>query len=270
MVSDAQMVVVVMSGVIGGLFGLMLGSAINAMVWRLHVGRSWVKGRSECSDCGHTLAPKDLVPVLSWLVLHGKCRYCRARIKDTPVAELVTAAAFAVSVAVLLPAAPLDFVKLGFWLLLLVLLLVLAVYDARWLILPDKIMGPLMAAALLYSVTMAWVTHSPQVLYGALEAAVVAGGALLLLVAVSKGRAMGGGDVKLAFAMGLMLGAQGMAVGLLVAFNTAALVGVVLIISKLKGRKDQIPFGPYLVGGTIVAFLFTRPVVDWYLRLNGL
>ncbi len=270
MVNDAQMVVAVMYGVIGGLFGLMFGSAINAMVWRLKVGRSWVKGRSVCPDCDHTLAAKDLVPVLSWMVLRGKCRYCRAPIQDTPVAELVTAGVFAVSVAVIMPTATVGYVKLGFWLVLVVLMLVLAVYDARWLELPDSIMKPLVAVALVYAATMAWLTHSPQVLLGSLEAAVVAGGAFALLVAVSKGRAMGGGDVKLAFAMGLILGVQGTAVGMLVAFNTAAVVGVVLIATKKKGFKNQIPFGPYLVGGTVVAFLFARSIAGWYLRLNGL
>jgi len=270
MFNDAQMVMVVSYGVIGGLFGLMFGSAINAIVWRLKVKRSWAKGRSVCSDCGHTLAAIDLVPVLSWMVLRGKCRYCRAAIKDTPVAELVTAGAFAVSVAVILPISSLGFVKLGFWLVLLVLLLVLAVYDARWMILPDRIIVPLVAGALIYSAVTAWLTHSPQVLLGALMAAVFAGGAFGLLVVVTKGKAMGMGDVKLAFAMGLILGAQGTAVGLLVAFNAAALIGVVLLVSKLKSRKDLIPFGPYLVGGTVVAFLFARPIVAWYLGLNGL
>src|ERR1700729_3137868 len=102
--------------VVAGLFGLMFGSAINALVWRLKVGRSWVHGRSECPDCGHTLAAKDLVPVVSWLMLGGKCRYCRKPIKDHPVVELVTAAAFAVSAYVLMPASTVGWVRLGFWL----------------------------------------------------------------------------------------------------------------------------------------------------------
>jgi leader peptidase (prepilin peptidase)/N-methyltransferase len=255
---------------IGGLFGLLFGSAINAMVWRLYVGRSWAKGRSECPDCGHVLAAKDLVPIVSWMALRGKCRYCHKPIQDHPIVELVTAALFAVSAAVLLPLDALGWVRLVFWLIIVVLLVVLAVYDARWLILPDRIITPLIIVALLYSVTMAVLTRSPQVLLGAGEAAVLAGGMFWALVAGSKGRAMGGGDVKLAFAMGLILGLQGTAVALLVAFNVAALVGVVLMASKKRGRKDQIPFGPYLVGGTIVAFLFSRYLVTWYLQLNGL
>jgi len=254
-----------------GLLGLMIGSAINAVVWRLYVGRKWTRGRSMCPDCEHQLAARDLVPVMSWLWLRGNCRYCHKHISwQYPVVELLTAVLFGLSAAVLAPSTLGGFILLGFWLVILTLLIILAVYDARWLILPDTVMVPTIAVALVYVTAAALLTHSHQVALGAFEAAVVAGGGFWLLVMVTKGRAMGGGDVKLAFAMGLILGAQGTAVGLLVAFNTAALVGVVLIVSKLKGRKDQIPFGPYLVGGTIVAFLFARPIVDWYLRLNGL
>jgi leader peptidase (prepilin peptidase) / N-methyltransferase len=254
---------------VAGLFGLVFGSAINAMVWRLYVGRSWVRGRSECSECGHTLQAKDLVPVLSWLALGGKCRYCKKPIKDHPWVELVTGVAFAVSAYVLAPTTVLGWVGLGFWLTLLVLLIVLAVYDARWLILPDKIMLPLVVVALVYSATMAVLTRTPQVLLGPLMAAVIAGGAFFAIVYFSKGRAMGGGDIKLAFAMGLVLGLQGTAVAMLVAFNTAAVVGIAMIVTGRRKRHDHIPFGPFLVGGTVVAFLFAQHLVSWYLRLSG-
>ncbi len=257
-------------GLVGVVFGLIFGSAINAMVWRLYVGRSWVRGRSECSECGHALHAKDLVPVVSWLLLGGKCRYCRKPITDHPVVELVTALVFGVSAYVLAPVGVVAWVGLGFWLVMAVMLIVLAVYDARWMILPDKVMLPLIGVAAVYVATMSLLRHSPQVAIGALAAALVAGGGFYLLVAVTKGRAMGGGDIKLAFAMGLMLGVQGTAVALLVAFNVAAVVGVVMIATKVKGRRDQIPFGPYLVGGTMVAFLFGRELVGWYLRINGI
>lgn len=255
---------------VGVLFGLVFGSAINAFVWRLKVGKSWAHGRSKCCDCGHTLYAKDLVPVVSWLMLGGKCRYCRKPIKDHPIVELVTAAVFGLSAYVLAPASAVEWVGLGFWLVMAVMLITLAAYDARWLILPDKVMVPLIAVALVYVAVMALLTGSQQVVWGALGAAGVAGGGFLALVAGTKGRAMGGGDIKLAFAMGLMLGVQGTAVALLVAFNVAAVVGLVMIATRKRKRRDQIPFGPYLVGGTIVAFLFGRELVAWYLRLNGL
>ncbi len=257
-------------GLVEVLFGLIFGSAINAMVWRLKVGRSWARGRSVCSECGHTLAAKDLVPVLSWIALGGKCRYCRKPIADHPVVELVTGVVFGVSAYVLAPTSLAGWVGLGFWLVLVVMLLVLAVYDARWMILPDVVMVPTIVVALVYTVVMAVMARSPQVALGAFEAAVAVGGAFYGLVVVTKGRGMGGGDIKLAFAMGLVLGLQGTAIAMFVAFNVAAVVGLVLIAKRKRGRRDHMPFGPYLVGGTMVAFLFGRQIVAWYLKLNGL
>jgi leader peptidase (prepilin peptidase) / N-methyltransferase len=252
--------------VLAGVFGLLIGSAINAMVWRLYVGRSWVRGRSECPDCGHKLAARDLVPVVSWVMLGGRCRYCGKRIHwQYPVVELLTAGLFALSAAVLEP----GWWRLGVWLVMLVMLIVLAVYDLRWMILPDKITLPLVVVALGYSVVTAGLAGSVQVLWGALVAGGVAGGAFLGLVAVTRGRAMGGGDVKLAAGMGLMLGVQATAVAMLVAFNAAAVVGLGLIVAGRRTRKDEMPFGPFLVAGTVVAFLFGRALVAWYLRLNG-
>jgi prepilin signal peptidase PulO-like enzyme (type II secretory pathway) len=255
-----------------GLLGLLFGSAINAMVWRLKVERSWVRGRSECPDCGHVLAPKDLIPVFSYVYLGGKCRYCRAPIKDHPSVEIVTAVAFAVTAAALLsgPLTVSDWVNLVFWLVMLVMLLVLAVFDKRWMLLPDKVMLPLILVAFAASLTQAVMERSPGLLIDRLGAAVAAGGVFYSIVFFSKGKAMGGGDIKLAFAMGLILGLQNTAVALLIAFNVAAIAGITMIVVKKRSRKDLIPFGPFLVGATIVAYLFGDRIVDWYLRLNGL
>ena len=251
-------------------FGLVFGSAINALVWRIKVGRSWIHGRSECPDCGHRLAAKDLVPVLSWLTLGGRCRYCRKPIQDHPIVEVVTALAFGLSAFTLYPV-PLE--RMGLlvlWLVMVVLLVALAAFDARWMILPDKLMLPLGVVAAVYTAAAAWQTGSWPVLTGAVGSAVVAGGGFMLLTVVSRGRAMGGGDIKLAFVMGLMLGVQATALAMLVAFNVAAAVGIGLIAAKRRRRRDQIPFGPFLVFGTVVAFLWGRHVIDWYLRINGL
>jgi leader peptidase (prepilin peptidase) / N-methyltransferase len=105
---------------------------------------------------------------------------------------------------------------------------------------------------------------------GPLLAAFGAGGAFYALVALSRGRAMGGGDIKLVFAMGLLLGLKSLALALFVAFNTAAIVGVALIVTRRRGRRDHIPFGPFLVAGTIVAFLYGHQIVNWYLDSMGL
>ncbi len=253
------------------IFGLMVGSAINAVVWRLYTGRSWAKGRSMCPECKHQLAAKDLVPVLSWLWLWGRCRYCQTNIHwQYPVIEALTAGLFSLSVQALAPAGPVSWGLAGLWLLILTLLIILAVYDARWMLLPDKIMVPVILLSGIYLVLHAWQQGSWISLRGPLLAALLMGGIFFALVALSKGRAMGGGDIKLVFAMGLLLGLRGSAVALFIAFNVAALVGITLMVFKRRGRRDQIAFGPFLVGATVVAFLYGQDVVQWYLALNGL
>jgi prepilin signal peptidase PulO-like enzyme (type II secretory pathway) len=216
------------------------------------------------------LEPRDLVPVVSWLMLGGKCRYCGAPIKDHPLVELVTGVVFAASGYMLAISGHLNQVKWVFWAVMAVMLLVLAVYDRRWLILPDKVMLPLIVVAFGYDLAMSVMARSPQLLIGYILSAVLAGGVFYAIVFFSQGRAMGGGDVKLAFAMGLILGPAGTAVALLLAFNVAAVIGIGLIVMRRRKGKDQIPFGPFLVGGTVIAFLFGQQIVDWYLRLNGL
>jgi prepilin signal peptidase PulO-like enzyme (type II secretory pathway) len=251
------------------LLGLMVGSAINAIVWRLYVGRSWVHGRSVCPECNHVLSAKDLIPIVSWLMLRARCRYCKARIHwQYPTVELITAILFGLSAYVLYGSGGIGEVKLSFWLVMLVMLIVLAVYDTRWLILPNKVVYPLAIVALIYAVSMAALAHQPKVLLGAVLGAIL--GFIYAIVAISKGRAMGGGDIKLAFTMGLILGTQGLLVGMFTAFNSAAVVGILLIALRRNKPRDQIPFGPFLVAGTIVAFLFARTIIGWYLGLNGL
>jgi prepilin signal peptidase PulO-like enzyme (type II secretory pathway) len=203
-------------------------------------------------------------------MLGGKCRYCGAPIKDHPAVELVTGIVFAASGYMLAMSGHIDVVKWAFWGVMAVMLLVLAVYDRRWLILPDKVMLPLIVVAFGYDLAMSVVARSPGLIAQYLVAAVLAGGIFYAIVFFSQGRAMGGGDVKLAFAMGLILGPGGTALALLLAFNVAAVLGIALIVMRRRRGKDQIPFGPFLVGGTVIAFLFGQPIIHWYLNLNGL
>lgn len=250
--------------------GLLVGSAINAIVWRLYVGRSWAKGRSMCPDCEHKLAGKDLVPLFSWLALRGRCRYCRRKIHwQYPLVEAVTAVLFGLSAAVLAPTSLGGLGLLAGWLVILTLLVILAVYDTRWMILPDNIMVPAIVVTALYAVLVALDASKVSALYGPALAAVLAGSGFLLLAVVTGGKGMGGGDIKLVFLMGLLLGLKGTALALLISFNAAAFVGIGLILARRKGRRDYLPFGPFLIGGTIVAFLYGQTIVGWYLELNG-
>ncbi len=283
-----------------------------------------------CPDCEHTLAAKDLVPVFSWLALHGKCRYCKKKIHwQYPLVEALTALLFTWSAVILMPDNLASGIKLGTWLVLLTMLIILAVYDTRWMILPNKIIFPAIGIAailavaagfasgtsgftsqlpiiasflgfvgllvlllqrywpdnnewlfligmLLLTAVVAWLASfaSVPILSGPLLAA-VGGTALFLIIAnvgslLSKQDAMGGGDIKLVFLMGLTLGIKGLALALLIAFNSAALVGVILILLRRKGRRDYVPFGPFLIAATVIVFLYGREIIQWYLRVNGL
>jgi prepilin signal peptidase PulO-like enzyme (type II secretory pathway) len=253
------------------LFGLIIGSAINAIVWRLYVGRSWAKGRSMCPDCEHALAAKDLIPVASWLWLRGKCRYCGKKIHwQYPAVELLTAILFGLSAYVMAPSTVIANLLLVLWLGILTTLIILAVYDLRWMILPDKVVYPAIGLGIIYMLVNAFSVHNWMAVRGPLAAAFLVTGVFYGIAAFSGGRAMGGGDVKLVFLMGLLLGLKGTALAMLIAFNTAAIIGIALIVTHKKRRRDHIPFGPFLVGATVITFLYGQSVIDWYMITNGL
>lgn len=249
------------------LLGLIFGSFVNALVWRLHEKRDWVRGRSECPHCHHVLAPKDLVPVFSWLALGGKCRYCRKRIPDSPIVELVLPILFVVSY--LYWPEPLgggELFVFALWLLFLVGFLALAVYDLRWMLLPDKVVFPLIWLAIFEVVVRAvWLGGGWRLALSAALGAAVIGGLFYLLHAFSKGKWIGFGDVKLAIVLGLLAGdvLQALLV-LFVASCLGTLIAIPLVLAGKAGRKSLLPFGPLLIAGVIVVVLFGRPVIDWY------
>ena len=264
--------------------GLCLGSFVNALVWRIHKQEaagskkakqkySIANGRSMCPACKHTLAPLDLVPVFSWLMLRGKCRYCRKPIQDTPLAELVTPVLFILSY-VYWPVSWSGQGKtlFGFWLIFLVGFVALALYDIRWYILPDRIVFPLMGLVGLQLVAqVALFEGGLDVIATAFWGVVMGGGIFWLLFRVSDGTWIGGGDVKLGFLLGALVG--GPVQALLLIF-VASLVGtaVSLPLMGLRGLKKtaHIPFGPFLLIAAVIVRLFGTDLVHWYQRLAGL
>jgi prepilin signal peptidase PulO-like enzyme (type II secretory pathway) len=281
-----------------GLLGLVLGSFVNALVWRLHEQEelreqkaelskkkgsqkkletldsklealSVTKGRSMCPSCHHTLTAKDLVPVVSWLALRGKCRYCKARIPDSPLVELTTALLFALSyVSWPLALTGLGAVQFGFWLVFVVFFVALAVYDLRWFLLPNKLVFPLVALAGLQVLVVAVAEGSWAALWQPVAAAGVIFGLFYGLFQVSKGQWIGGGDVKLALALGLIVGTPVRAfMVIFFASLLGTLVSLPLLAQGKKGLKVHIPFGPYLLVATAVVVLYGADVVDWYTKL---
>ncbi len=270
--------------------GLVAGSFVNAAVWRLRVqedmrikkGREYspvvrksnlsiVNGRSMCNHCGHQLSAWDLVPVVSYLSLGGKCRYCGKPIDDTPLAELILPVVFVASY-IWWPYGwdtALGAVVFAVWLLCLVGFIVLALYDLRWQLLPDRVVFPLIGAAVA-EVIIADIVYSQgwlgveQALWGA---AVVAG-LFYVLHLVSRGAWIGFGDVKLAIALGLLAGGPLNAVLLIfLASLLGSLAAVPLIAQGKAAGKTRIPFGPFLLAATVIVVLAGAYITSWYAGL---
>lgn len=254
-----------------GLLGVFVGSFLNAYVWRLRVGKRVRAGRSMCPDCEHTLGATDLVPILSWIGLRGKCRYCRQSISvQYPAVELLTGVTFAVSAALwpFPPMEPLGWVLLAVWLVITALCIVLATYDINWYELPARPLRMLLGAAILWQFLFGlYGAELWEWLWSPLLGALSAFAFFYAIHIIGQGRWMGGGDVKLVFVLGLLVGLLGTLVGLFIAFVSGAVVGLALIATRRKGRRDMVPFGPFLLAGFWVAFFFAEELVVWYQQL---
>jgi leader peptidase (prepilin peptidase)/N-methyltransferase len=264
--------------------GLCLGSFVNALVWRLHEqssesakkkpDRRYLKrlsvtrGRSICPHCKHDLAAQDLVPVLSWLGLRGKCRYCSKPIAwQYPAVELAAAGLFVASYIwwpVAFGGAQTAIFIL--WLALLSGLLALLVYDLRWKLLPNRLIYPLSLVATAMAVISVAVANSPAIaLLDVILAVIVGGGIFYALFQVSAGRWIGGGDVRLGGLLGLVAGTP--ARSFLFVFLGAlggSLVTLPFLLSGRLKRTSTIPFGPFLIIGAVIVQLFGADILNWY------
>lgn len=261
--------------------GLCLGSFVNALVWRLHeqdkpkaqrakANLSITKGRSVCVHCKHVLGPLDLIPFISWVWLRGKCRYCKKPISwQYPAVEVLTATLFAVSYV----AWPYGFDTLGtfqlvVWLGLLVVLIALAVYDLKWMLLPDRLTLPLIVVAGAQAVLLAIGHADAWYIAQAVIGAVCLGGLFYALFTVSGGTWIGGGDVKLGAVLGLLVG--GPVPSLLLLFF-ASLLGCIatlpLLVTGRRALTRKVPFGPFLIVATIIVYLGGGAIIAWYKEL---
>lgn len=263
------------------ILGLCFGSFVNALVWRIYKQEtlkhktqntkySVITGRSMCVNCGHTLAWYDLLPVLSWVSLGGRCRYCHKPISwQYPLVELAAAGLFVLSYL----RWPLELMGaqlglFGLWLALLVGFMALVVYDLRWMLLPNRIVFPLQAVAAVY-VLLAFGLGGADwgVLSGAVAGVICSSGFFYVLYRVSAGKWIGGGDVKLAVVLGLVLGGAFEALLMLfIASLFGSMFGIPLLIQGKAKANSKLPFGPFLILATIITYLFGAGILAWYKR----
>jgi leader peptidase (prepilin peptidase) / N-methyltransferase len=276
--------------------GLCLGSFVNALIWRIREPKapSIAKGRSMCTHCKHELAPRDLIPVVSYVMLRGRCRYCGKRIEDTPVAEVLTPVLLVLSY-VYWPAALEGPGLAAFvtWCVCVVGFVALILYDLRWYELPHVIVLPLIGVAAAGTGAEALLGGGAEVLLGALLGALAGGGLFWIIYAVSpeaedeKGRKgsdkfslwellsgakyskwIGFGDVTLGVLLGMLVGSPGHALLMIfIASLLGTLVALPLLLAHRADRFSHLPFGPFLMAAAIIVVLWGDELLGWYMRL---
>jgi len=276
------------------IFGLVIGSFLNVVIYRLKAGGSIVKGRSHCPRCKKTLQLPDLIPLFSFIIQKGKCRYCQQKISwKYPLVELFTAIAFLLvfltyqatdffsgdsslsSVFNLnlrtIPDSTLLIFSASSWLLFIgyfvftAFLIVIFTYDLKHYLISDKVIIPGVILAFLFSFI------SPRVNWiEALIGAIMVSGFFALIIFLTRGKGMGWGDAKLGLFIGALLGWQVSLSMLFIAFVSGSLVGIALILFKQKKWKSQVPFGTFLTVSTFICMLWGQKIVEWYLGMINL
>lgn len=248
-------------------FGIIIGSFLNVVILRLNTGRSIVQGRSKCSRCDRPLVWHELIPVLSFLALRGKCRTCRAPLSfQYPFVELLTGIMFVLLYTKIILGGGFGLTQ---WLVLLFamkvtsFLIVITVYDIRHKIIPNIMVYPFIAMGL---VAVVWNIFTGA---GAPLSLILAGPTLaapfFLLWFFSQGRAMGFGDVKLALGIGWLVGGVASGAVFLLSFWIGAIVGLLLLAaSKVHSMKSEVPFAPFLIVSLFIVWYWNLSILSLF------
>jgi len=247
-------------------FGAIIGSFLNAVVWRLRTKQSFVHGRSKCVDCKHELVAADLVPIFSYLWLRGKCRYCRKAISPHyMIVELATG--LLLLLAWMKLAAPdgalsgLAMAQLVLYWYLIAMFVLVFVYDLKYLMILPEVVGPAVIVAFLAQLALgnSW--------FSLVLGAVIAGGFFRAQFLVSKGRWIGGGDAWLGLFIGVALGWQKTLLALFLAYVSGAVVAIFMLVVGKKKLGQQLAFGTFLSAASVAALIFGDAILKWYMGL---
>lgn len=242
--------------------GLLFGSFFNVCIYRIPKNESLVFPSSYCIHCNKSLVWYDLIPVISWILLKAKCRYCNNRIPVRyPIIETATAVVFLFL-----------YFRFGFSgafitnVILCSLLIVISVIDMDCQIIPNELIVPGTIIGIILSLTGVSV-HWTDALFGLL----IGGGTYFFIANISqwvlKKEGMGGGDIKLMAMIGLMVGWKLTILSILLSIYLGGLIGGILLVLKIKKRDDTIPFGPIIALGTFISIVFGKDLIAWYLHL---
>lgn len=252
------------------IIGTVAGSFYNVVIYRVPENKSIIMPRSACGACGTVLKPADLVPIFSYIFLRGKCRYCKASISiQYPLVEFITGALFSILYMKFLLTP-----ELFFSLYIVSVLIIVFFIDLKHMIIPNGLVITGLIGGFAIFVYRLFLTDSiigTAPWYSSLLGMLIPS-AFLFLVAllgtvVYKGEAMGMGDVKIYLPIGLFLGIKLGIVSLFISMIIGGIAGVILMTTGLKDRKSQIPFGPFIVLGSVISLIYGNEILTWYMNL---
>lgn len=255
--------------------GLIVGSFLNVVVYRVNLAENLITGRSYCPHCKSKIRWYDNIPVLSFLILRAQCRDCQGKISwQYPMVEIFTGVVFAAVGWKFFSAADVaTWTATSFYLGAVSFLIAIFVYDWLFLEIPGLVLWPAIGWTIAFNLIFDWsrLSLGSNLLniatYSGTLAAFAAFMFFFLMVAVSKEKWMGMGDAYLVILLGLIVGWPNILLALMLAFSIGAIVGLVLIALKKKKMDSQIPFGPFLVAGTLIAIFFSESIISWYTGL---
>lgn len=242
------------------ILGLIVGSFSNVCIYRIPRNESIIYPASHCPKCRSNISPKDNIPLLSYILLKGRCRNCKSKISiQYPIVELLTGLIYLIIYLVY----GLSIQSL-IYIILSSALIIIAFIDLNEQIVPDIISLPGIVIGFILSFLVPYISFINSAL------GVLVGGGIILVIglvgsAFFKKEAMGGGDVKLAAMIGAFLGWRYIIISLFLGFFLGALAGIFLILSKIKSREDVIPFGPFIVLGSFITLLWGEKIISWYI-----
>lgn len=253
-------------------FGLIIGSFLNVLILRLPQKEPIIKGRSRCPNCKHLLGFFDLFPIISFIFLDGKCRYCKSKISwQYPVVEGVTALLFLIAYLIFIhdkgeidPFSILQLLRAWFFISVMIIIFV---YDLKKYLILDRVIYPAIVIAILSMPVFLNGKLDQNIFWGIFLAAILGGGFFLFQYLVSRGRWVGGGDVKMGVLMGLVLGFNGLLIALFFAYILGAIISLFLMAIKRKTIKDALPFGPFLASGTIISLFWGEFIIKLFFSL---
>jgi len=243
--------------------GAAIGSFSNVCIYRLPKKLSIISPSSQCPNCGKNISPFDNIPIISFLILRGRCRYCQFPISwRYPIVELITGLIF-LSLYLNFRISPQFFI----YALLCTSLIIIAFIDLEHKIIPDAITLPGIIIGLTLSIIMPHITLLNSV-KGLLLGVVLLSTTAILSLAILRREGMGGGDIKLIAMVGSFLGWEKVLLTIFLGSLFGSIVGIVLIILKKKNRKDEVPFGPFLSLGAIISIFFGRELIYLWLTIT--